>query len=84
MTKRFAPLTECEWTLETRLGFILAACRVRDEQDHELGELLLAAAKDDTIEAWNAVAARANTIGRPDLAVRLRQLVTGKPDADGR
>lgn len=84
MTRKFQPLTECNWTLENKLGFVLAACRVRDETDRELGEALLAAANEDTVEAWAKVHDRANVIGRHDLADRLRQLVRGEPNENGR
>jgi len=82
--KKFAPLLSCPWTLEGYMSFVLAACRVRDETDKELGEALLAAAKEDTEEAWAKVHDRANIIGRHDLADRLRQLIKGEPDENGR
>jgi hypothetical protein len=85
MTRRkFAPLTECQWKLEDFMGFVLAAERVRSEVDAELGELLLAASKTDTIEAWAKVHDRANVIGRHDLSDRLRQLIRGKADERGK
>jgi hypothetical protein len=76
--KKYKPMLKCPWTLEIKLGFVLAACRVRDETDRELGELLLAASKEDTEAAWDKVYVRANVIGEFDMAERLRQLVKGE------
>ncbi len=82
--RKFAPLTESRWTLETYFAFVVAATRVHDNVDAELGELMLAAADDDTVEAWAKVHDRANVIGRHDLADRLRQLVRGEPNENGK
>jgi hypothetical protein len=77
-TKKYKSMIEQPWTLELWMAFVLAATRVRDETDKELGELLLVAGKDDTEEAWAKVADRANIIGEFDMAERLRQLVKGE------
>jgi hypothetical protein len=71
-------MLEFPWTLELKMGFVLAACRVRDETDKELGELLLAASKEDTEAAWGKVYDRANIIGQFDMAERLRKLIKGE------
>jgi len=64
-----------KFTLEESLQFVIAACRVRDEQDRELGELLLAGLSEDTPEAWGRVHDRMNVMGDFAGADRLRRLI---------
>jgi hypothetical protein len=65
-----------KFTLGEQIRFTLAAIRVRDEVDRELGELMIAASSDDSL--WPKVHVRLNVIGRFDQADWLRQIVAGK------
>lgn len=76
--RKYPPLTECKWNFDNWFRFVLAAGRTRDEVDRELGESLLTAAKEDSIEAWASVYDRANIVGEYDLADRLRKLIRGE------
>jgi len=63
-----------DFTFAESCWFTLAATRVRDEVDAELGNLLLRVARGDD-SALPAVHDRMNVIGRFDGADRLRRLV---------
>lgn len=60
------------FTFDEWFRFTLAVCRVRDEIDHELGELMIRAGCDDSL--WPAVHDRANVIGQHALADSVRAL----------
>jgi hypothetical protein len=64
-------------TLAERIAFTLAATRVRDEVDIELGELLLRVADGDD-SALAAVHDRLNVLGNFEGADRIRRLVGGR------
>jgi len=82
--RKFPPLTECRWTIRDRLQFLLLATRIEAGTDEALGKAMFAVAKKETVEGWAIVHERLNVIGRPDLAERLRQLVRGEADENGR
>lgn len=63
-----------KFTFEERVSLILAAARVRDEVDAELGALLLRVAQSED-EALSLVHDRLNVIGRFEGADRIRKLV---------
>lgn len=62
------------FTLDELCRFTLAATRVRDEVDRELGELLLRVAAGDD-DALALAHDRLNVVGRFEQADKLREIV---------
>lgn len=69
------------FTLDERVRFVLAAARVRDEVDRELGLLLLAVARGDD-SALAAVSDRLLEMGDDVRAERVRRLVESLTETD--
>lgn len=65
-----------KFTFEEWFWFTLAAARVRDEVDEELGKLLLRVSQGDD-SALALAHDRLNVIGRFDGADRIRRIVLG-------